>query len=198
MCPVPLRRDSSTAPPAVDDIASQDIDAALTVLRGIPTVSGTSAMRKLTVQGGDRPLWRDNIRSRDALAARAVERRSALPTRHVARLSTEVTRAVAAWCSTPIASSAATRCRPTSTSTRPTTPPRPWFSASSPRPVIPVQSRRHRGDRGSDGYFRWCAALLKREQSAGERARGRGPDGGSGAVRSNVITRLPSCPYEAQ
>lgn len=44
-------------------------DALLAVLRGLATVPGTDSMRQLTVQGDDRPLWRDHHRFQDALAA---------------------------------------------------------------------------------------------------------------------------------
>lgn len=44
-------------------------DALLGVLRGLASVPGTDAMRRMTVQGDDRPLWRDHDSFRSALAA---------------------------------------------------------------------------------------------------------------------------------
>ncbi|WP_437036996.1 phosphotransferase family protein [Streptomyces sp. enrichment culture] len=52
-------------------------DTLLSVLRGLASVPGTDAMRRLTVQGDDRPLWEGHDRFQDALAA--------LVTRSVAR-----------------------------------------------------------------------------------------------------------------
>lgn len=50
-------------------LPTQDSDALLAVLRGLASVPGTDAMRQLTVQGDDRPLWQDHGCFRDALAA---------------------------------------------------------------------------------------------------------------------------------
>jgi aminoglycoside phosphotransferase (APT) family kinase protein len=53
----------------------------LAVLRGLASVPGTDAMRRLTVQGDDRPLWQGHDRFQDALAAlvaRAVARNGAV------------------------------------------------------------------------------------------------------------------------
>ncbi|MFJ8546076.1 aminoglycoside phosphotransferase family protein [Streptomyces sp. NPDC093586] len=55
-------------------------DVLLAVLRGLASVPGTDAMRRLTVQGDDRPLWRGHDCFRDALTAlvtRAVARHGA-------------------------------------------------------------------------------------------------------------------------
>jgi aminoglycoside phosphotransferase (APT) family kinase protein len=58
----------------------------LAVLRGLASVPGTDAMRQLTVQGDDRPLWQGHDRFQDALAAlvtRAVARHGAKLAAHV-------------------------------------------------------------------------------------------------------------------
>ncbi|MFF6993327.1 phosphotransferase [Streptomyces sp. NPDC010273] len=47
----------------------QHRDTLLAVLNGLASVPGTQAMRQLTVQGDDRPLWRDHHRFQNALAA---------------------------------------------------------------------------------------------------------------------------------
>lgn len=60
--------------------------ALLAVLRGLACVPGTDAMRQLSVQGDDRPLWRDHDCFRDALAAlvsRAAARNGAAPAPYV-------------------------------------------------------------------------------------------------------------------
>lgn len=52
-------------------------NALLAVLRGLASVPGTDAMRRMTVRGDDRPLWQGHHRFQDALAAlvaRAVAR----------------------------------------------------------------------------------------------------------------------------
>ncbi|WP_232266983.1 phosphotransferase family protein [Streptomyces pactum] len=72
----PVRGDSAHQPYG-RGIPARDRDALLAVLRGLAAVPGTDAMRRLTVQGDDRPLWRDHDRFQDALAAlvvRAVDR----------------------------------------------------------------------------------------------------------------------------
>ena len=59
------------------ELAGRETDALLTVLRGLAAVPGTEAMRRLTMQGDDRPLWEGHARFPDALAAlvrRAVRR----------------------------------------------------------------------------------------------------------------------------
>ncbi|MGI5414094.1 phosphotransferase family protein [Streptomyces chartreusis] len=59
------------------ELPTQHNEALLTVLRGLASVPGTEAMRQLSVQGDDRPLWRDHDRFQDALAdlvARAAAR----------------------------------------------------------------------------------------------------------------------------
>ncbi|WP_435282934.1 phosphotransferase family protein [Streptomyces koelreuteriae] len=76
---VPMRADSAHAD-YDRELPVQDSDALLGVLRGLASVPGTDAMRRLTVQGDDRPLWRDHDRFQNALAAlvaRAVERHGA-------------------------------------------------------------------------------------------------------------------------
>ncbi|GGU15904.1 aminoglycoside phosphotransferase family protein [Streptomyces coeruleorubidus] len=58
----------------------------LAVLRGLASVPGTDAMRRVTVQGDDRPLWQGHDRFQDALAA-LVARAAA---RHGAALAARV------------------------------------------------------------------------------------------------------------
>ncbi|MFC9504410.1 phosphotransferase family protein [Streptomyces sp. NPDC057002] len=61
-------------------------DGLLAVLRGLASVPGTDAMRQLTVEGDDRPLWRDHDRFQNALAAlvaRAAARHGAALAVHV-------------------------------------------------------------------------------------------------------------------
>ncbi|CAM5276823.1 hypothetical protein SAVIM338S_00072 [Streptomyces avidinii] len=68
------------------DLAVQHSGALLAVLRGLASVPGTEAMRRLTVQGDDRPLWRDHHRFQNALAAlvgRAAARHGAALAAHV-------------------------------------------------------------------------------------------------------------------
>ncbi len=72
----PLRADSAVVAPG-REVPARDTDALLTVLRALSAVPGTEAMRRLTVQGDDRPLWEGHARFPDALAAlvlRAVRR----------------------------------------------------------------------------------------------------------------------------
>ncbi|MET7641648.1 phosphotransferase [Streptomyces sp. NPDC005438] len=69
-----LRPDSAvTAPPA--GVPERESRALLAVLRALASVPATPAMRRLTVRGDDRPLWRGHDRFPDALAA--LVRRSA-------------------------------------------------------------------------------------------------------------------------
>ncbi|MGQ4436328.1 phosphotransferase [Streptomyces sp. SAS_260] len=68
------------------ELPTRHNNAVLAVLRGLARVPGTDAMRQLTVQGDDRPLWRDHDRFRDALAA-LVARAAA---RHGAALAANV------------------------------------------------------------------------------------------------------------
>ncbi|WP_186780374.1 aminoglycoside phosphotransferase family protein [Streptomyces salinarius] len=66
----PMRIDSAHA--AYErELPTRQSDALLAVLRGLAAVPGTDAMRQLTVQGDDRPLWRGHDCFRDALAALA-------------------------------------------------------------------------------------------------------------------------------
>jgi aminoglycoside phosphotransferase (APT) family kinase protein len=64
----PLRREAGTTPPA-RNLPAHETDTLLTVLRGLASVPGTPAMRRLTVQGDDRPLWHGHTRFSDGLAA---------------------------------------------------------------------------------------------------------------------------------
>ncbi|MGX5207605.1 phosphotransferase family protein [Streptomyces violaceus] len=82
---VAMRADSAHADHE-RDLPTQHTDALLAVLRGLASVPGTDAMRQLTVQGDDRPLWRDHDRFQDALVAlvgRAVARHGAALAVHV-------------------------------------------------------------------------------------------------------------------
>lgn len=93
---VPLRKDSAVEP-AGERLSSREIDALLTVLRGLATVAGTEAMRRLTVRGDDRPLWQGHRVFPEALAAlveRAVGRHRELLAAHVRGLDSIVRWAV--------------------------------------------------------------------------------------------------------
>lgn len=81
------------------ELPAEETGALLTVLRGLAAVPGTEAMRRLTVQGDDRPLWRGHARFPDALAAvveRAARRHGDLLAAHVADLSAVVARTAGA------------------------------------------------------------------------------------------------------
>lgn len=78
--------------------------ALLAVLRGLASVPGTDAMRQLTVQGDDRPLWQGHDRFQDALAAlvvRAVDRHGAALAAHVPDFGAGVGRTLNALRSLP-------------------------------------------------------------------------------------------------
>jgi hypothetical protein len=78
--------------------------ALLTVLRALATVPGTEAMRRLTVQGDDRPLWQGHTRFPDALAAlvrRAARRHGDVLAAHVPGLSAAMERVVASLAALP-------------------------------------------------------------------------------------------------
>ncbi|MFD7668397.1 phosphotransferase family protein [Streptomyces sp. NPDC059788] len=64
----PMRADSAHAD-YERELPTRQTDALLAVLRGLASVPGTDAMRQLTVQGDDRPLWRGHDCFRNALAA---------------------------------------------------------------------------------------------------------------------------------
>ncbi|WP_262060878.1 phosphotransferase family protein [Streptomyces sp. STR69] len=92
----PLRSDSAVAAPP-RDLPVRETDALLTVLRALAAVPGTEAMRRLTVQGDDRPLWEGHARFPDALAAlvrRAVRRHGDLLAARVPDLAAVVRRTV--------------------------------------------------------------------------------------------------------
>ncbi|WP_419992394.1 phosphotransferase family protein [Streptomyces boninensis] len=81
----PLGPDSGVKPPT-RAVPSGQAAALLTVLRELATVPGTEAMRRLTIQGDDRPLWQGHSRFPDALAAlvvRATRRHGGLLAAHV-------------------------------------------------------------------------------------------------------------------
>ncbi|SEH00519.1 Phosphotransferase enzyme family protein [Nonomuraea solani] len=89
----------SPFPPPGRELTSRETGALLTVLRGLATVPGTEAMRRLTVQGDDRPLWQGHTRFPDALAAvveRATRRHGDLLAAHVPDLSARVAETVRA------------------------------------------------------------------------------------------------------
>ncbi|MBB6570237.1 aminoglycoside phosphotransferase family protein [Kribbella sandramycini] len=86
------------------DIPAVEVAALLTVLRALATVPGTDAMRGLTVQGDDRPLWLGQQRFPDALAAlvrRAVGRHGDVLAGYVPGLSATVERVVTALATLP-------------------------------------------------------------------------------------------------
>lgn len=98
LCGAPLRPDSAVAPTREPELPGSQTDAVLTVLRALARVPATSAMRRLTVQGDDRPLWRGHVRFPDALAAlvhRATRRHGELLATRVPDLSVKVDRTVA-------------------------------------------------------------------------------------------------------
>ena len=74
-------------------------NALLAVLRGLASVPGTDAMRRLTVQGDDRPLWQGHDRFQAALAAliaRAAARHGAALAVHVPDFDAGVERTLSA------------------------------------------------------------------------------------------------------
>ncbi|MFD7781330.1 aminoglycoside phosphotransferase family protein [Streptomyces sp. NPDC059753] len=82
---VPMRGDSAHEE-FERELSVRHRNGLLTVLRGLASVPGTDAMRRLTVQGDDRPLWRGHDRFQEALAAlvgRAVARNGASLAVHV-------------------------------------------------------------------------------------------------------------------
>lgn len=86
------------------DLPIQHSGALLAVLRGLSSVPGTDAMRQLTVQGDDRPLWRDHHRFQNALAAlvaRAAARHGAALADYVPHFDAGVGRVQKALCSLP-------------------------------------------------------------------------------------------------
>lgn len=85
-------------------LSARHTDTLLSVLRGLASVPGTDAMRRLTVQGDDRPLWRDHDCFRDALAAlveRAAVRHGAALAAHVPDFAAGVERTLKALRSLP-------------------------------------------------------------------------------------------------
>ncbi|HEU5129951.1 MAG TPA: aminoglycoside phosphotransferase family protein [Glycomyces sp.] len=92
----PLAPDSAARPPA-RGVDAATAGALLAVLRGLAAVPGTAAMRRLTVQGDDRPLWEGHTRFPDALAAlveRASRRHWDLLAAHVPGLAEKTARVV--------------------------------------------------------------------------------------------------------
>lgn len=94
----PLGSDSAVEQPN-RDLASAEVAAILSVLSGLAAVPGTEAMRSLTIQGDDRPLWLNHTRFPDALAAlveRATRRHRDLLAAHISDLSVKIVRTVEA------------------------------------------------------------------------------------------------------
>ena len=86
------------------DLPATETAALLTVLRALATVPGTEAMRRLTVQGDNCPLWQGHTRFPDALAAlvrRAAHRHGDVLAAHVPRLSAVVERVVVSLTALP-------------------------------------------------------------------------------------------------
>ncbi|MDT0341968.1 phosphotransferase family protein [Streptomyces litchfieldiae] len=99
----PLRADSGITPPE-RELPAREPRALLAVLRALATVPGTEAMRRLTVQGDDRPLWQGHTRFPEALAAlvrRAAGRHGDLLAARVPGFDALVERTVAALNSLP-------------------------------------------------------------------------------------------------
>uniref|UniRef100_A0AAU3GN12 Aminoglycoside phosphotransferase family protein n=1 Tax=Streptomyces sp. NBC_01401 TaxID=2903854 RepID=A0AAU3GN12_9ACTN len=90
----PMRVDSAHAA-SERELPAQHNEAPLAVLRGLASVPGTVAMRQLTVQGDDRPLWQGHDCFRGALAAlvaRAAARHGAVLAAYVADFEAGVER----------------------------------------------------------------------------------------------------------
>ncbi|WP_215455448.1 aminoglycoside phosphotransferase family protein [Streptomyces sp. ATCC 21386] len=99
----PLRVDSAHAV-YERGLPTRHKDALLAVLRGLASVPGTDAMRALTVQGDDRPLWQGHDSFRDALAAlvaRAAARHDAALAAHVPDFDRGLERTLEALLSLP-------------------------------------------------------------------------------------------------
>ncbi|MES9620701.1 phosphotransferase family protein [Streptomyces tuirus] len=93
----PLRSDGDGRRPA-RDLPRRETDALLTVLRALASVPGSEVMRRLVIQGDDRPLWQGHSRFSDALAAlveRAVGRNRDALAAHVPGLAGVVSRTAA-------------------------------------------------------------------------------------------------------
>ncbi|GGV71393.1 hypothetical protein GCM10010228_29180 [Streptomyces massasporeus] len=93
----PLRSDGDGRRPA-RDLPRRETDALLTVLRALASVPGSDVMRRLVIQGDDRPLWQGHSRFCDALAAlveRAAGRNRDALAAHVPQLADVVSRTVA-------------------------------------------------------------------------------------------------------
>ncbi|CAL9558170.1 hypothetical protein SUDANB15_04550 [Streptomyces sp. enrichment culture] len=100
---VPLRGDSAHED-YERELPVRHRNALLVVLRGLASVPGTDAMRRLTVQGDDRPLWQGHDRFQDALAAlvaRAAARHGAALAAHVPDFGAGVERTLNALRSLP-------------------------------------------------------------------------------------------------
>ncbi|MFE4757537.1 phosphotransferase [Streptomyces mirabilis] len=82
---VPMRGDSAHED-YERELSVHHRNALLAVLRGLASVPGTDAMRQMTVQGDDRPLWQGHDRFQGALGTlvvRAVARHGAALSVHV-------------------------------------------------------------------------------------------------------------------
>jgi len=92
----PIGADSADGP-TPRELPAGTIDAVLEVLRGLAAVPATDAMRRLTVQGDDRPLWQERQRFSDALAdlvERAARRHGDVLAAHVPDLTKRTERTV--------------------------------------------------------------------------------------------------------
>lgn len=92
----PFRTEPVT-PSSERDLPATETAALLTILRALATVPGTEAMRRLTIQGDNQPLWHGHTRFPDALAAlvrRATHRHHDLLAAHVPNLSATVQQVV--------------------------------------------------------------------------------------------------------
>ncbi|MEU9571823.1 aminoglycoside phosphotransferase family protein [Streptomyces massasporeus] len=93
----PLRSDGDGTRPA-RDLPRRETDALLTVLRALASVPGGEVMRRLVIQGDDRPLWQGHSCFSDALAAlveRAAGRNRDVLAAHVPGLADVVSRTAA-------------------------------------------------------------------------------------------------------
>ncbi|MFF2503129.1 aminoglycoside phosphotransferase family protein [Streptomyces sp. NPDC058067] len=91
---VPMRGDSAHEV-FERELSARHRNGLLAVLRGLASVPGSDAMRRLTVQGDNRPLWQGHDRFPDALAAlvsRAAARHGTSLAMHVADFEAGVER----------------------------------------------------------------------------------------------------------
>ncbi|WP_407836667.1 phosphotransferase [Streptomyces sp. DSM 116496] len=185
----PMRVDSAHA--AYErELSARHTDTLLSVLRGLASVPGTDAMLRLTVQGDDRPLWRDHDCFRDALASlvdRAAARHGAALAAHVPDFEAGVERtrkALRALPDAPVTAIHGDLVPPNihvDEAGRPvavldfgfyTTAGDPAFEAAATAAVWDMygpHAEEHAaeltglfGSDERDGHFRWCAQQLRR------------------------------------